>query len=56
MQNSDFIQSNGEIRHKILTKEFWKPTLQLNTIIMALEFELINILDNSHNDKNIADN
>jgi len=23
---------------------------------MALEFELINILDNSHNDKNIADN
>ena len=39
-----FVNENGQVQHPILSEEEWKPTLQLNIIIMALEFELAHIL------------
>ena len=39
-----FVDKKGLVKHKILTKEEWKPTLQLSTLITALEFELVHLL------------
>ena len=41
-----FIDKECRVQHKILRPEQWKPTSQLNIVIMALEFELIHILSN----------
>jgi len=37
----------GRVYHKILSQQDWIPTLQLSTLITALEFELVHLLSST---------
>ena len=42
---SDFVYSDGSVKHMILSAKFWKVTFHLTKIIQALEIKLVDLIN-----------